>query len=362
MSSNRLNIAFVIDDLGFGGAQRQLSILAAALARTDVPVVFCLSQTTHPFAGHMMDAGVEVVVLPRSHGFDLKRLGLLARAFDKRGIDVVHGFLDAANVYAYAAARRSRRPCVLSLRNERLRLRGIRAWLLERALRRADHVVTNSLAGVRFLVDRTAVPPDRVTLIPNAVSPGLEPPTDPPAERLSPVIGFVGRLTAQKQVGLLLDAFALVIRELPDARLVIVGDGPDREQLTGQVRRLGVDNAVEFTGHVDDPEHWMARFSCLALPSAYEGFPNVAMEAIALGVPVVAAAAGDVEDIVLDGRTGYVARELSPQGLAELLTRTVTDESLRLRAYEEGPALVRANYSVETSVKKLRAVYAAAIR
>jgi glycosyltransferase involved in cell wall biosynthesis len=362
MSSSRLNIAFVIDDLGFGGAQRQLSILAAALARTDVPVVFCLSPSTHPFAGHIRDAGVEVVELPRSHGFDLRRLGLLARAFDTRGIDVVHGFLDAANVYAYAAARRSRRPCVLSLRNERLRLRGVRAWLLERALRRADQVVANSRAGVRFLVDETAVPPGRVTLIPNAVSPGLEPPTDPPARGSSPVIGFVGRLTAQKQVGLLLDAFALVTRKLPDARLVIAGDGPDREKLAGQARRLGIDNAVEFTGHVEDPELRMARFSCLALPSAYEGFPNVAMEAVALGVPVVAAAAGDVEDIVLDGRTGHIAVDPTPESFSDLLLRTVNDDALRHRAYEEGPALIRSKYSVESSVEKLRAVYTAAIR
>jgi glycosyltransferase involved in cell wall biosynthesis len=362
MSTNRLNIAFVIDDLGFGGAQRQLSVLAAALARTDVPVVFCLSQTTHPFAGRLEDAGVEVVEIPRTHGFDLKRIRLLARAFDSRGIDVVHGFLDAANVYAYAAARKSHRRCVLSLRNERLRLTGIRAWLLRGALRRADQVVANSRAGVRYLVDRTAVAPDRVTLIPNAVSPGLAPPATPGAGGRPPVIGFVGRLTAQKRVDLLLDAFALVIRELPDARLVVVGDGPDRDRLATQARRLGVDDGVEFAGQIEDPEHRMAGFSCLALPSAYEGFPNVAMESLALGVPVVAAAAGDVEDIVLEGRTGHIGRDLTPGSLSDLLIRTLTDDTLRRRAHEEGPALVQTNYSVESSIEKLRAVYTAAIR
>ena len=153
-----------------------------------------------------------------------------------------------------------------------------------------------------------------------------------------------------------------MIRELPDARLVIVGDGPDRDGLAGQVRRLELDNGVEFTGQIEDPERRMAEFSCLALPSAYEGFPNVAMESVALGVPVVAAAAGDVGDIVLEGRTGYVARDLTPGSLSDLLIRTLKDDELRRRAHDEGPALVRARYSVESSVEKLRAVYTAAVR
>jgi glycosyltransferase involved in cell wall biosynthesis len=171
------------------------------------------------------------------------------------------------------------------------------------------------------------------------------------------VIGFVGRLNRQKQVGVVVDAFAEVLARLPEAKLVVVGDGPEREPLTDNVRRRGIESRVQFTGVRDDIEQLMKTFSCLVLPSAYEGLPNVALEAVALGVPVVAAAVGDVEDIVLNDRTGYLWREPTPAALADPLVRAATDEALRRTAGEEGPALVRADYSVNGAVEKLIAVY-----
>jgi glycosyltransferase involved in cell wall biosynthesis len=355
MSHNRLKTAFVIDDLGFGGAQRQLSILVEALARTAEPCVFCMSENARPYGERIRRAGVEVIVLPRSRGFDLLRARDLARAIEGMNIDIVHGFLDAANVYAWVAARRAGRPCVLSLRNERLRLGGLRRWALRLALRRADSVVANSKAGRRFLIDVLSLPRERVTVIPNAVSFSSMPPPLPAPE--PPVIGFVGRLDLQKQVGVLVDAFALAAKELPDATLVIVGDGPERASLLDRVRGRGVADRVQFTGLVENAERMMAGFSCLVLPSAYEGFPNVALEAVALGVPVVAAAVGDVEDIVIDDRTGYLWRDPSVHTLAGLLLRAAKNDELRRRTGQEGPALVRENYSVDVALARLMPVY-----
>ena len=198
-------------------------------------------------------------------------------------------------------------------------------------------------------------PRERVNVVPNAVSTSsLSSPVFAPDK---PVIGFVGRLDPQKRVGLLVDAFALALADLPEARLVIVGDGPERSSLIDRVRQHGIEPRVEFTGLVENVYQYMAAFSCLALPSAYEGFPNVALEAVGLGVPVVAAPVGDVEDIVLDGRTGYLMTERSPRALADLLVRAATDEGLKQRTVREGPALVKANYSVDAAIDKLMPVY-----
>ena len=270
-------------------------------------------------------------------------------------VDIVHGFLDAANVYAWAAARRAGRPCVLSLRNERLRLHGFRRWMLRRALRRADFVIANSKAGRRFLIEGLSIASERVTVIPNAASGSMMSPPGPAPE--PPVIGFVGRLDPQKQVDVLVEAFALALADLPEASLTIVGAGPEHNDLLDLIRRRGIEDRVEFTGLIENVEERMAGFSCLALPSAYEGFPNVAMEAVGLGVPVVAAPVGDVEDIVLEGRTGYLMTERSPRALADLLIRAATDQELRRRVGEEGPSLIRANYSVDAAVDKLMPVY-----
>ncbi len=357
MSPHRLRIAFVIDDLGHGGAQRQLSTLVAALAETVEPQVYCLSEITRPFADTIRAAGVRVVTMRRSRGFDLGRLRSLTHEISSGEVDVVHGFLDAANLYAYLAARRARTPCVLSLRNEVLRLGGFRGWCLRRALRRADWVVTNSRAGARFLTDSVLVDPGRTTVVPNAVAshrgdsaPDLAPPQPP-------VIGFVGRLVEQKQPDLLLDAYAILLERVPDAMLVLVGDGPRRQPLLDRIHRLGVADGVTMTGAVDNVERYMREFSCLVLPSVFEGFPNVVMEALSLGIPVVACPVGDLEDVVLEGRTGRLIREDTPTALAFLLSQVIEDEPLRRSAAEEGPALIRTQYSVAAATDKLLAVY-----
>ena len=101
----------------------------------------------------------------------------------------------------------------------------------------------------------------------------------------------------------------------------------------------------------------MRGFSCLVLPSAFEGLPNVALEALSLGIAVVASPVGDLEDVILEGRTGLSMTDNTPAALAALLERAIKDEDLRRSAAEQGPALIQTNYSVAAAVDKLLAVY-----
>jgi glycosyltransferase involved in cell wall biosynthesis len=144
---------------------------------------------------------------------------------------------------------------------------------------------------------------------------------------------------------------------VPDAKLVLVGDGPQRQSLLDRIRRLGVADGVTMTGAVDNVEQYMREFTCLVLPSAFEGFPNVVMEALSLGIPVVARPVGDLEEIVLEGRTGRLVREDTPTALAFLLSQVVEDESLRRNAAEQGPEMIRTQYSVAAALDKLLTVY-----
>lgn len=357
MTPHPRKIAFVIDDLGHGGAQRQLSILVTALAKQVEPQVYCLSEITRPFADVIRAEGARVVTLPRSGGFDVGRLRSLTSEFSEQRFDVIHGFLDAANLYAYLAARRTRVPCVLSLRNEVLRLSGVRGWLLRWALRRADRVVANSKAGARYLENVVSVDAAKISVVPNAVAPQAGGPTDPSFPS-KPVIGFVGRLVKQKGLDLLVDAFAILRGRFPEARLVLVGDGPMRQSLIDRVESLGVTGSVTMTGAVDDVKRQMLEFSCLVLPSAFEGLPNAVMEALSLGLPVVTRPVGDLEEVVWEGRTGRLIRDDSPESVADLLSEVVADHGLRHSAAHEGPTLIQSRYSVASAIEKLLDVYA----
>lgn len=355
MQSSPPIVGFVIDNLGHGGAQKQLALLAAVLPPRAIPRVYVLSSIVEPHGRTLHAHGVPVTTIARRSSVDVARLFPLARALASDRVDIVHGFLDAANAYAFLAARRLGKPAVLSLRNEKLILAGMRRRVLRWMLRHADAVTVNSDAGRAFLVDRVGVGNGRVYSVPN-IAP------IPRAEAAGqvespPVVGCVGRLVDQKRFDAVLRAFPLVRARVPGARLEIVGDGSNLDALRALSRSLGLDDAVVFAGAVDDAASRIARMSCLVLPSAFEGLPNTALEAMGFGVPVVASPVGDLSTIVIDGVTGVVVRDIAPEPLAAGIVRALSDIALRARAREESPRLLRGRFSAPAALGVLVPLY-----
>jgi glycosyltransferase involved in cell wall biosynthesis len=349
-------VGFVIDNLGHGGAQKQLTLLAATLAPHAIPRVYVLSSTVEPHARALHARGVPVTTIARRSSVDVARLFPLARALAADRIDVVHGFLDAANVYAFLAARRLGKPVVLSLRNEKLIMTGVRGRALRWMLQRADAVTVNSRAGRAFLVDRLRVDSARVHWVPN-IAPAPRTEATRQTTESPPVVGCVGRLVDQKRFDAVLRAFPLVRAEVPGVRLEIVGDGPNLASLRALCVQLGIDDRGVFAGAVDDASSRIARMSCLVLPSAFEGLPNTALEAMGFGVPVVASPVGDVGSIVIDGVTGVIVEDVAPAALAAAIVRALSDAALRARAREESPRLVRDRFSAPAALAVLVPLY-----
>ena len=139
----------------------------------------------------------------------------------------------------------------------------------------------------------------------------------------SPALLAVGRLTRQKGLDLLVPAFAKLSETWPEAHLTIVGTGPDEAALRRQRDDLGLRERVTFRGFVENPHPLMRAADLYVLPSRYEGFPNVALEALACGTPVVAAACPGVAGLVLPGVNGWLAPKEDVAGLAQTLLLAV---------------------------------------
>jgi glycosyltransferase involved in cell wall biosynthesis len=135
-----------------------------------------------------------------------------------------------------------------------------------------------------------------------------------------PVVIGIGRLVAQKNFRLLIDAFALVKRDHPTARLVILGEGEERGMLEAQIRRLGLQQSVSLPGFVDNPYACLARARVFVLSSDFEGLPTVLIESLAVGTPVVSTdCASGPREVLQDGALG----ELVPVGEVEAFARGI---------------------------------------
>jgi glycosyltransferase involved in cell wall biosynthesis len=212
--------------------------------------------------------------------------------------------------------------------------------------RLADAVVALSAAAAAELAADYGA---RVAaVVPNGVRLPVAAPR--PAREGGPgVILFVGRLRTRKALAVLLEALPRVRARLPGARLVVVGDGEQRAAVAAQVRRLGLEGAVELTGALgrDATRQWFQRADVLCLPSLYEGFPMVILEAMAEALPVVATAVAGVPEAVRPGETGLLVAPEDATALAAALVAVLEDPEGARAMGAAGAALLAERFTIE---------------
>ena len=192
-----------------------------------------------------------------------------------------------------------------------------RRVLTRRAVLRRSEIILPSHTLLQIARDRWRLPMQRLHHIPNGIDLSRFVPRvggrDGP-----PVIGTVAALRAEKNIGRLIEAFAIV-RAQRDARLVIVGDGAERAGLQAKAGALGVENAVDFAGHSASPERFYASFDVFALSSDTEQMPLSVLEAMAAGLPVASTDVGDVRLMLSEANAPYVVEKSTGELAASLL-------------------------------------------
>lgn len=227
-----------------------------------------------------------------------------------------------------------------------------RRWVVH-TLRKAQCVI--ALTATWCSEIESLAPGARVTVLGNpVVSPEAIPARQLPALQVL----FLGRLREKKGVFDLLDAIPQVLESVPGARFVLAGDG-DLEGVAARAEKLGVSHTVSLPGWVDGSakDRLLAEAGTLVLPSYFEGLPVCILEAMALGVPVVASSVGGIPDVLEDGACGWLIEAGDTDGLSVALVSALRDEaaaeSLRVRAYQRA----RDFYSVPAIFNALAAIY-----
>lgn len=331
-------VAVYLPELLGGGAERITLTLAGGLVARGHAVDLVLNRRVGPLADQVPE-GVRVTVLDRASS----RAAVLPLARHLRASrpDVVLSAMSHANLAALLARQASgtRIPVVAAEHNAlSARLgaaRGLRVRAMYRSLgqayrRWARSVVAVSQGVADDLVARLHLPRELVRVVYNPiVTDGLLRAADAPLDASvvgpDPVVLAVGRLAPQKGFERLVDAFALLRKRRP-ARLVILGEGPERGRLEERVARLGLTGAVWMPGFVDNPHAWMARAGVVALSSRWEGLPTVLVEALAAGAPVAAFdCTFGPREILRDGALDHLVPEGDVAALAAAMDRALAE-------------------------------------
>ncbi|MFC1515070.1 glycosyltransferase [Candidatus Omnitrophota bacterium] len=171
------------------------------------------------------------------------------------------------------------------------------------------------------------------------------------------IIGTVSRLSKEKGIGFLVDALPLIAKSVRDFKCFIVGDGPLLEDLKKKVNSLGFTEKVIFTGKLDNPFYVLSNFDVFVLPSIKEGLSLSIMEAMTLGVPVVATKVGGIKEIIDDGVDGLLVDEADPESLSRAVLLLIKDSNLREKIRKNSLEKSMNRFSMCKSVKKIQRIY-----
>ena len=355
--ADRPRVTLVISSLGPGGAERVLSTMANHWAGRGWPMtLITIEPTTGDFYAlrpvvERVGLGVSGVsrTIWRAMWNNWRRVSRLRHAIRASRPDVIISFMTETNVLALLAAHSERVPVIISERVDPTLCPVRPVWA---RLRRLTYpwaaAVVVQTPEVRRWAERF-LPRDAVHVIPNPVA---APPDDICAEHrgsdtllasaadTTRHVVAVGRLDSQKGFDLLIKAFAECHRSRPEWRLTIVGEGDDRNKLEALARQLGVASAVRLQGHIAEPISVLRKADLFVLSSRYEGFPNVLLEAMAAGLPVIATdCPSGPAHIVRNDVDGVRVRTEDAGALARAMAALMDDEARRKRLGESATSV-----------------------
>ena len=357
------HVMFIISGLERGGAEYQLVATAALMSARgwEVTVLSYLPFTNSSWGSELHGTEVRLLTLNASSGrqgyFSLIKAVLVVKRLKP---DILVGFMFHGIMTARIAGRLTGVPAVVSsVRNERdspLRERIMRAT---DGLTDAVTVLSRHLATE--LVDRRVAASSHVYVIPNSVDVArfaMRLYRDRTCERLRVARDqflwlAVGRLDQAKDYPNLLNAFSALSKSHPNTRLMIAGDGPLKGDLHSMVQRMDMDSRVHLLGLRQDMPALYAASDALVLSSAWEGMPNVVLEAMASRTPVVATSVGAVPEVITDGESGLVVPPHDHQALAHAMERMMElPEKTRQALGQAGYDRVLSEFSRESVIDK----------
>lgn len=331
-----------------GGAEVFVTELYRSFSELGARVeVFC--PAGRPFVDYAQKRGISPITW-KTHGkIDPVTVLKLARIIKKHRIDVIHTHLSTASLLGAFAAKLAGKPSVAH----------VHGLNTATCFRYSTRVIAVSEAVKRHLVNQ-GISEEKIVVVHNGVdllrfkpAPLREAKIKLRYDPDAPVFGVFGRLSEEKGQRTAIEAMFLLLKDHPDALLLVVGDGKNRADLETSVQALGISGNIRFIGFLEDVREHMSACDTVIVPSQIEGFGLSAVEAMALGKPVVASTAGGLSEIVVKGETGYLVPPNDPNAISDSLEKLIDNPSLAASMGMKGRGRVEEHFALGTQMQKV---------
>src|SRR5437899_3260521 len=361
----RLRVCHVITGFDTGGAERVLLQTVRRLDATRFDSLIVSLRGRGPLSDEAERTGIETIHLGMGRRPGPATLWRLAKLFQRKNVAIVHAYLYDATIACRLAGRWARVPVVLTATRATPEYLPPVAWWLDRVTARwCQRIVAVSQHTADTIVRLESIARHKVIVIPNGVDLERFAPRDVGSARAhwgigdgAFVVAAIGRLTQQKGYEYLLEALAVARRTLPSITCLIAGEGPLLAALEAQARALGLHGACRFLGDVPEIERVFAAADVTVLPSLFEGMPNVVLEAMAMGCPVISTTIGGSAELVRHDETGFLVPPGNASALASALVDIAASADRRSRMRIRSREVAVARHGIDHMMRSVERLY-----
>lgn len=365
VNCRRIKVFHLITSLEVGGAQHGMLLGLPRFDRDQYEHIVCSIMDRMQMASQFRDTGIEVRSLGLNRKTDVGIALRLRALLTELRPDILHTYLLHGNVLGRLMGRLAGVPVIIGSERTigQARRWGRLATRLTNPL--TDAVEVNSEIGGKSIEQDLGVPSEKIEIVRS----GLDLSSFSDANQRNVLrsefgvsddehlIVYMGRLRKVKGVEYGLRAFSIAASQRPEIRMVLAGEGDQREFLRSLAQELGISERVSFVGVRNDVPNLLAAADSVLMPSLTEGFPRTAIEAMAAGKPVIATNVGGTPEAVVDGETGILVASKDVEALASAIVKLTVDVNLQTRLGKAGRKRAEVNYSVDNYVARLDEMY-----
>lgn len=366
-SMNKINVIHILQSLEIGGMENGVVNLLNGLSRESFTPLLCCLEKEGPLRVRLSN-DIKLFNLNQKEGLHPLLPLRLAKIIQQENVQIVHTHNFGTAIYGIIGGRLARVPVIIHgehgmIAQEKPRRRIIAKYLYKKA----DAIISVSEDLKKILVNNIGIKSENIETILNGVDIGrfsVNSDLSKVREELGIlptdlVVGTVGRMVPIKNQASLIRSFSEVLKHIPGAKLLLIGDGPLRSKLEEIALSIVAKSSIVFAGQRDDVDKVLKIMHIFVLPSLSEGMSNVILEAMAAGLPVIASNVGDNNKLVKNNDTGKILDSLDIQDISNAIIDLLSNKEKAKKMGARGKEYVVQHYSLDKMVKEYEEMYLA---